>query len=1104
MTMKLKPSVCLTLASALALPAQVLAQAAPAQPSTPTAEERPNAQVMEAFTVTGSNIRRMDQEKALPVTIMDIDDLSARAALTPAELFDTLSIGGPITLDEGNALGADARGDNTSINLRGIGSGNTLVLLNGRRLPPHPISQAESGVPSLSTNINNLPSSAIGRIEILRDGASAIYGTDAAAGVVNSLTRRNYDGLALRGLARITQHGGANEYTFEVTDGRNFNAGRSNLLLTFEYYHRDLLKLADRDFSKNLDLRLTRKIPAPWDGKPVVDANGTVVIDNDFDNRLSDDSSNFGNFVRGNYDSTGAFIGSRPAGNRGIVTASGSNNMTTGTGGVFYLIPLVNGTTGFRQTLPSHNLDDYTVNWFYNLNDHTVALPKSDRATMTANLTHELANDITFFADILAYNARSVTGRAPNSIDAATDHNLYLSADNPFNPFGTRFYHPTGANNADGTPRLVGDAAQVQIAPSTGVIPRDFRARRVVVKSQAYRGVFGLRGKSGDWNWESAILYGRNGTRDQEHNTIRESRLRAALTSADPTKAFNPFGYTFRLVPQAGNTANPYLIQVDREYSNTPELMNSLYDTFTREGRTQLASWDARFSGSVFDGFWGGPIGVAFGGEFRWESYKDWRPPYAGLNPADAPFNGNPNDPSNLFFGPSENDFIAVSPNVNLYADRTIGAAYAETLIPFVGRRNAMTGIKALELTLAGRVERYSQFGRTAKPKIGVLYRASDWLMVRGSTSGSFRAPNLVQTNTSPLQRSGDTFNDPYRAEVTGLNIDSVALPVLFRQGNANLKPENSRSISTGIALSPPKYKNFTVTVDYWRIKLKDVIDDVSATTQLIRDEELLDGAVQKALAAGTPISQINLGSGTDAYQGNPQVRRAAVNTDDIARYNTFNSTRPAAQQRAAVGRVQSVVTDYVNLASREAEGMDLGVEWRVRDDKLGQFVFRGEWSWLLTYQTEDSPGAPKVDNIRRDGRTRYRGNASVTWRKGRWTTGWFTTYYGDYVDTGTATTEAVYEALGRPDYISTYVDSGGVRRWRYLVSDFFSHNAYVDYAIPRSRSKALLSNISLRLGITNVTDVEPPLADENFGYRRGAGTTARGRTFYGQFTKRF
>ncbi|MSU68257.1 MAG: hypothetical protein EXS40_06725, partial [Opitutaceae bacterium] len=114
-----------------AIASPIISQTAPKPSGTATntssASSPTPVQVMEAFTVTGSNIKRIDQETTLPVTVMNSDDLDLRGVSTAAELFDTLSIGGPITLDEGNTLGADARGDNNSINLRGIGSGNTLV-----------------------------------------------------------------------------------------------------------------------------------------------------------------------------------------------------------------------------------------------------------------------------------------------------------------------------------------------------------------------------------------------------------------------------------------------------------------------------------------------------------------------------------------------------------------------------------------------------------------------------------------------------------------------------------------------------------------------------------------------------------------------------------------------------------------------------------------------------------------------------------------------------------------------------------------------------------------------------------------------------------------
>ncbi|HEY1108917.1 MAG TPA: hypothetical protein VGE76_09800, partial [Opitutaceae bacterium] len=329
--------------------------------------------------------------------------------------------------------------------------------------------------------------SAIQRLEVLRDGASAIYGTDAAAGVVNTLTRTRYDGLSLRLRGMVTQHGGANERNVEITHGENFNAGRSNLLVTFDYFHRDPLFASQREFSRSPDVRVTRNLPAPWNGVPIVDSTGVTVIDNDFDNRLSGDSSNFGNFVRGAFDASGTFVGARPTGNRGIVTSSGSNNMTTSTAGVFYLIPLADNSVGFRQTLPSHNLDDTTQGWYYNPAAYRPILPKTDRMNLMVSLNHELAGGVKLFSELMGYRAASVTGRQPTATDASVDHNIYIGANNPFNPFGSRYYHETGASNADGTPRLVGTPSDVLIASSTGVIPTDFKARRITVSTEAYR-----------------------------------------------------------------------------------------------------------------------------------------------------------------------------------------------------------------------------------------------------------------------------------------------------------------------------------------------------------------------------------------------------------------------------------------------------------------------------------------------------------------------------------------------------------------------------------------------------------------------------------------
>jgi iron complex outermembrane receptor protein len=447
-----------------------------------------------------------------------MEDLDLRAVPTPAELFETFSIGGPITLDEGNTLGADARGDNTSINLRGIGSGNTLVLLNGRRLPPHPISQAESGVPSMAVNVNQLPAAAMARIEVLRDGASAIYGTDAAAGVVNSVTRSNYDGLSIRARGSVTQHGGGNDWNVEVTDGRNFNGGRSNLLLTLDYYHRDFLWLNQRKFSRNQDIRAHAQCPRALE-RPAPHGLGR---DGGSRQRFRQPAQHRLELLwrlRARHVTMRRRLRRRASHRQsGHHHDFGQHRRHDGHGGTFYLIPLADGNMGFRQTLPSHNIDDFTVNWYQNPNDYKPILPKTDRMNLTGTLRHRIRPELEVFGEVLAYRARSITGRLPTSFDAATDHNIYVGADNPFNPFGTRFYHVNGQANADGTPRLVGDPAAGQFLSGVGVIPRDFKPRRITVRlgSVPLCRRPARHASAATGSGRSAVLFGRNKTRDEE------------------------------------------------------------------------------------------------------------------------------------------------------------------------------------------------------------------------------------------------------------------------------------------------------------------------------------------------------------------------------------------------------------------------------------------------------------------------------------------------------------------------------------------------------------------------------------------------------------
>ncbi len=209
-------------------------------------------------------------------------------------------------------------------------------------------------------------------------------------------------------------------------------------------------------------------------------------------------------------------------------------------------------------------------------------------------------------------------------------------------------------------------------------------------------------------------------------------------------------------------------------------------------------------------------------------------------------------------------------------------------------------------------------------------------------------------------------------------------------------------------------------------------------------DEELLDAETRRQLAAGVPIQSVNLGSGTAAYQGNPRVRRAPVSASDQAFFTTFN-TNPnnANQRRAPVGPVIDVAEEFVNIAGRDLEGIDFGAEYRVpRSQTFGHFTLRGEAAYRHKFLVQETPGAVLDDQNSINGNPKWRFNTSLLWRKGNLSAGWLTSYYGSFVDTSAATTLAVFEALGRPNYIDdTTTTTAGTTRYVLKIQPTITHN---------------------------------------------------------------
>jgi outer membrane receptor protein involved in Fe transport len=982
---------------------------------------------VDPLVVTGTSIQGR-KSSALPVAAVEANSPLAQAALTPIEILSGLPQIGALALGESVSGSLGARGDNAAINLRGIGSNATLVLLNGRRLAPHPISATENGAPSFSVNVNQLPTRGLERIDVLRDGASSLYGSDAVAGVVNFITARRMQGTEVRGRVGYPEEGGGRSWMVNLTHGQELAGGRARVMGTLDLVVRDKIFLNQRDFSATADH--SGRAPAPFD------MAGSV-----FDGRP-------GNLF--------------PAFRIGV-----SQNLT-------YFRPLAGGAFGFTSAAPSRTADPGA---FVDVNRYQEIQPRSRRANGFASAEYDLPIGATLFGEASLYRAQSQLIRNPVPFNAPNaDQAQVISADNPYNPYGSRFYSPTGAANADGSARLVGTPQALTLQ---SVLLVDGGADVIDVDSSVGRVVTGLRGRAGrSWSWETGLLYSAARTVDETQIGFRESLLGQALARGDAA-AFNPFGYTFKV-------ANGMVV-ADRPYRNPQAVLDAVMQPQTRTGESSIASIDFRASGEVI-ALPAGAASLGVGGELRRETFSDDRPAYFGLNPVESGL-----DPYN-------NDFVQASPKPNSQGDRTIGSVYAELVLPLVSPEMGVPLVRTLELGASLRHERYSDFGATTNPKFSLSWRPLTHVLTRASYNRGFSAPNLptlyfpFQYTVIPAPGSIDAYRNPVTAEG----------PYVMRNyigALRDLEPASSTGRSFGIVIDAPsdRYGRLTASADYWEISQTNVIASLTASQVLDRDDALLRAYVQAQLAAGVAIDRIDLGSGTDRYQGDPGVVRNPVTEADRALFAAYNATHASAPL-AAVGTVLSRQTLYQNLSEGFVSGWDYSLDYASPDLAIGRLRLILDWAVLLKSYTVSpiTGGAPTTvqQRLNVDGATSSRASATLAWRRRAWSASLSASYIGGYSDSAATTSLSVYEALGRPSYLEPVLDNGAMS-YRYRVDDSLSVNLSGAYDFAGATT--------VRLGVVNLTNVEPPLASGNFGYTTSVySSLAVGRTWTLELIHRF
>ena len=421
------------------------------------AQESADSNDVEEVVVTGTQIKGARINEALPVTVITADDIDDRGVNSGDELLATLTEQGVNQFNDvgSNGGGVNAsRGDVGAFDIRSLGTGNTLVLLNGRRMISTPSYQTESVggsfIPVATVNSNNIPVSLVDRVEILRDGAGAIYGSDAVAGVVNNVLDTNFEGFQMRGRFQNWEHFNRDDHKFSMKYGQNFNGGNTNVSMYFSYYQRDRVAASEDEIMGRCDY-------------------GDLVPEQ-FDSAFYRCSSNS---AWGQFDMSGTAPYTDSSGEF-LIKAAGDPNC---------LLNLGNGVCA-----ASDSSGNYTHNW----NGQRDILGAVQRHNLFVFLNHDLGDGRELFAEYGQYQSEYNGNR--HSVSHFSSVKFVVPATNPYNFTGKALLMDNY--------RFVDAGARV--------VDNDKQTDRYLV------GVRGQTDDG--WDWESAASYSVAEAFDVTHN----------------------------------------------------------------------------------------------------------------------------------------------------------------------------------------------------------------------------------------------------------------------------------------------------------------------------------------------------------------------------------------------------------------------------------------------------------------------------------------------------------------------------------------------------------------------------------------------------------
>lgn len=810
-----------------------------------------------AIVVTGSRIARPELESASPVTTLSSDVLTESGNTSAGDVIQYIpalfsSTSSDLSATRGTLLGG------TSLNLRGLGSVRTLVLVNGRR---HIAGSSGTAV----VDVDTIPTVLIDRVDVLTGGASSVYGSDAVSGVVNYILKRDFEGLTLNAQAGISERGDAGDYSLSGAYGINFADGRGNITIAAQYNKSDAISYGDRDYLRggqrldddaNPDLRFQAA-----DLTPALVAAGAFLGQTILRNgapryavtpqALADRARNAAPraFLPGRnfsissplglvgFDADGDLIADDPGtdfdGN-GVNDCDQTYNFVN-TGFGCYVTE--NGRVRpFRDGLIAGFANSFGGDGIPVFLDREEIVPGVEQFNVNLNLNYELSSA---FKPFIESKFSRTNASAVNNVNSFND-TIPIRLDNPFIP----------------AELLTAILSSPDYDPATSQIilsrdNTDFGNNRSDVRRDTYRIVGGVSGDlGGTWSYEASLNYGRTEERFTTVNRRLEDRFYAAVDAVrDPATGQAVCRSSLNAAsipgtsPFPGYDADPDgdgIFEPDTFRTNdgscrplnlfgfgAPSAEAVAFVNPSSTSNTTLEQFVAQaFITGTTENFFtlpGGAPAIVFGGEYRKEKSN---------------FEVDAFDEAGFFFE------SGTQPETGSF---DVAEVFGELELPL------LAGQRFADLLTVKGSARYSKYNLTNTKGVFTwavdgLYRPFADLTLRASYAKAIRAPNItnlfspstpatfrpidpcdaaqINRGPNPAVREANCradgipvgFTDPLTARITG------------RQGgNPLLEEERSTSLTVGAIFQPSFVPGFTATVDYWEYRIENAIANVPA-----------------------------------------------------------------------------------------------------------------------------------------------------------------------------------------------------------------------------------------------------------------------------------